>query len=75
MKMKNLLIVLFLLSATSSFGQGPVKKQKKSTNGNAKSNTTIIVNDLASPSDSIQIINGRKVYVDKNGVQSLEQVK
>ena len=77
MNMKKSLIVFLsiLFSVGFSNGQGPVKKKKKSTNGNAKSNSTIIVNELEIPSDSIKIVNGRKVYVDKNGVQSLEQVK
>ncbi|MFM7016424.1 MAG: hypothetical protein ACKOX3_08865 [Bacteroidota bacterium] len=66
-------ILFFLMSINTSFGQGPIMKKTGSAHGKGK--TTVVVNDLATSNDSIQIVNGRKVYIDKNGVQSLQQVK
>ena len=76
--MKTVTTFLFILLTTSLMAQGPVKKKKSNTNSNSNNNSvnksTIIVNELATPNDSIKIVNGRSVYIDKNGVQSLKVV-
>jgi len=72
--MKTVTTFLFVLLATSLMAQGPVKKKKSNTNNNSVNKSTIIVNELATPNDSIKIVNGRSVYIDKNGVQSLKVV-
>jgi len=72
--MKTVTTFLFVLLATSVMAQGPIKKKKSNTNNNSGNKSTIIVNELATPNDSIKIVNGRSVYIDKNGVQSLKAV-
>jgi len=72
--MKTVTTFLFILLATSLMAQGPVKKKKSKSNNNSVNKSTIIVNELATPNDSIKIVNGRSVYIDKNGVQSLKVV-
>jgi len=75
MNMKKSIIVFlsFLFSVGFSNGQGPVKK-KKSANNVASQKSTTSVDEHATTNDSIKIVNGRKVYIDKNGVQSFKVV-
>ncbi len=74
MKKNILLIVLIFFSFGFSYGQGPVKK-KKSTNQVTNQKLINSVDEHAVANDSIKIVNGRRVYIDKNGVQSLKIVK
>jgi hypothetical protein len=74
MKKYILLIVLFLFSFGFSNAQGPVKK-KKSTNQVTNQKLVNDVDEHAVTNDSIKIVNGRRVYIDKNGVQSFKVVQ
>jgi hypothetical protein len=72
--MKKATTFLFIILATSLLAQGPVKKKKSKSNNNSVNKSTIIINEFATANDSIKIINGRSVYIDKNGVESLKVV-
>lgn len=74
MKKNILLIVLFFFSFGFSYGQGPVKK-KKPTNQVTNQKLINSVGEHAVANDSIKIVNGRRVYIDKNGVQSFKVVQ
>ncbi|MFN5347045.1 MAG: hypothetical protein ACK44N_09690 [Bacteroidota bacterium] len=72
--MKTVTTFFFIILAANLMAQGPLKKKKSNTNKTSVNKSTIIVNELATPNDSIKIVNGRNVYIDKNGVQSLKVV-
>lgn len=74
MKKYILLIVLFLFFFGFSNAQGPIKK-KKSTNQKTNQKLVKSLDEHAVANDSIKIVNGRRVYIDKNGVQSLKVVQ